>query len=254
MRKVSGGLILSLATLFSMLGGAAAGAPAREPAATLKARAEVETIVRARLAAAARGDRAAWRRHISDGCVWTGPGLVVGTTADAEREIAANPSLPPTSSEIQGFETHLFDNVAIATYVVTYMPAAGAATAEVKRFRKTDTYLGGRRGWTLIAAQEIFVPGRAAASPADSRAFDAYVGSYQLDAENVVRVWRVGDKLLSQGKGEETPTELLPAGGDEFFVDGEIGGYLFGRGADGKVERMIYRLAGSPDIVLRRLP
>lgn len=217
----------------------------------IKAPAEVEAIVRERLAAAGRGDRAAWKRHISADCVWTGPGLVVGTTADAEREIAANPSLPASTFEIQAFEAHPFGNVVVATYVVTYRPVKGAEA--VKRFRKIDTYLKEEGSWVLISASEVSVPGRVASKP-DLGAYDSYAGRYQLDVDNVVKVWREGEKLLSQGTGEDKPTELLPAGGDEFFVDGEIGGYRFGRAEGGAVDRLIYHQEGSQDIVLRRIP
>jgi hypothetical protein len=210
---------------------------------------EVEKIVRERLQAAVRGDRTTWRRHVSKDCIWTGPGLANGTTADAELEIGANSSLPALTMEIRDFEVHVFDAVAVATYVSIDKPARGNGAG--KRFRKTDTYL--RRGgdWQLICAAEVFAPPRPVAQ-IDPSVYDLYAGQFALDPSHVVRVWREGNRLLSQQAGEEKPTEFLPAGADTFFVDGDLGEWIFGRAEDGRVDRLIFRLNGS-DIELRRV-
>ncbi len=209
---------------------------------------DIEAIVRARIAAAERGDRTAWRRHIAADAVWTGPGLANATTADAELAITANASLPKQSSEIREFEVHEFGDTALATYVLLSGLDRGAAT---KRYRKSDTYVRGNGGWMLVSAVEILVPIQARAR-VDPDSYDELVGDYRLDATHLVRVWRDDDRLLSQAEGERIPTELLPAARDAFFVDGDPGEYRFGRGHNGVVDRLIFRIQGSPDVVLRR--
>ena len=206
--------------------------------------ADIESIVRERIAAAARGDKAAWRKHIADDCVWTGPGLANATTADAEVAITANASLPGQAAEIRDFEVHEFGDTVLATYVFTSGPA--------KRFRKTDTYVQRDGDWQLISAVEVFAPTHAVAQ-VDPATYDAYAGRYRLDSTHIVRVWRDGSKLLSQADGEARATELLPSARDTFFVDGDLGEYVFGRGHDGVVDRMLFRMSGSPDITLQRI-
>lgn len=234
--------------LSSGVSSAAGRPPATPVGSALKA--EIEKIVRERLQAAARGDKAAWRRHIAADCVWTGPGLTNGTTADAEREISANKTLQPGPLELRDFEVHLFGDAALATYVSIERPVQGTGAA--KRFRKTDTYLRRDGRWQLISAAEVYVAPRPTVR-IDPAVADAYAGEYELDAAHRVRVWREGDRLLSQATGEDKPSEFLAAEGGLFFIDGEIGDWLFGKGDDGKIDRLIYRLAGNRDVVLRRI-
>jgi hypothetical protein len=206
--------------------------------------ADIEAIVRERIAAATRGDKLAWRKHIADDAVWTGPGLENATTAIAEAAITANASLPKQASTIRDFEIHEFGDAAVATYVFESGPS--------KRFRKTDTYVRRDGDWTLILSVEIFAPSQAVLE-VDPATYDAFLGSYQLDPAHVVRVWRDGTKLMSQADGEPKATELLPSATDTFIVDGDLGQYVFARDADGRVNRMLFRMAGSADIVLNRV-
>lgn len=207
--------------------------------------AEVEALVRERIAAAQRGDKVAWRKHIADDAVWTGPGLENATTADAELAITANASLPKQASTIRDFEVHEFGDTAVASYV---FESGGAS----KRFRKTDTYVRRDGSWTLVLSVEIFVPAQAVAQ-VDPATYDAFAGSFQLDPAHVVHVWRDGSKLMSQADGELKPTELLPSATDTFIVDGDLGEYVFARGPDGRVDRMLFRMSGSADIVMTRV-
>jgi ketosteroid isomerase-like protein len=243
-------LVLALAGP-TLLGARARGAEPPPPAALAAPEAEIEGLIRERLEAASRGDAGTWRRHVADDCLWTGPGLVVGTTAEAQAEISANAALPKKALALTDFRARAFGDVVVATYVSNEPPVAGAPVA--KRFRKTDTYQRRGGSWMLIAANEVFVPTRVAAA-ARPGTYDDYLARYELDASHVVRVWREGDRLLSQGTGEERPTEMLPAGGDTYFTDGEPGDWIFGRAADGRVDRLIFRMEGGEDVVLHRLP
>jgi hypothetical protein len=75
---------------------------------------QVEALVRERLAASWRADRTTWRRHISDACVWVGPGLLVGTTADAESEqVGSKEKLELKDFQVRNFGPELV----IATYL-----------------------------------------------------------------------------------------------------------------------------------------
>lgn len=235
MRKTALALVV-LAGVASMAA-VAEGAPSSQTAA-------IEAIVRERIAAAARGDKVAWRKYIADDAVWTGPGLENATTADAELAITANASLPKQASTIRDFEVHEFGDTAIASYVFEIGPS--------KRFRKTDTYVRRDGDWTLILSVEIFVPAQAVTN-VDPATYDAFLGSYQLDPAHVVHVWRDGTKLMSQADGEPKATELLPSATDTFVVDGDLGEYVFARDADGRVDRMLFRMSGSADIVLKRV-
>ena len=79
------------------------GAEASQRGGPGLAAAKVEAIVRARLEAGAHGDAAAWKRHISADCLWTGAGLARATTARVEVEQTANATLPLSKSGFRGW-------------------------------------------------------------------------------------------------------------------------------------------------------
>jgi ketosteroid isomerase-like protein len=209
---------------------------------------EVERIVRERLTAAQKGDIDTWKKHISPDCVWTGPGLGMPTTAGAEAEQRAGAALPAhPPNELSHLQVRLFGDTAIATYIMLERRPDGRAG---KQFRKTETLVRREGEWTLVAAVESFVPFREPVA-IDPKALDAYSGRYQLNLQHVLRVWREGGRLLSQEDGEREPTELFPSGNDTFFDSSQMGDWTFGRGAGGKVDRLVFKM-GASEVLLRR--
>jgi ketosteroid isomerase-like protein len=197
----------------------------------------VEQLVRERLAASARGDKATWRKHIADDCVWVGPGLLVGSTADAESEQIGTSEV----RTFKDFQTRAFGDVVIATYLMIARGEQNGATT-LRRWRKSDTYRRSGKDWKMIQAVEIIVPTREIAK-VDPKVLNDYVGTYRLKAGVELKVWREGDKLMMQATGQASG-ETLPAGNDVFFDDGEPGEYRFVRDAARKVVAVIYSNEG----------
>ena len=82
-----------------------------------------------------RGDKAAWRRHVADDCVFIGNGLKVVTADEVE---AAQVDVGVTR-EIQDFDVRSYGDVAVLTYLAVERVPQGGAT-KVVRLRKSDTY------------------------------------------------------------------------------------------------------------------
>lgn len=199
----------------------------------------VEALIRERLAASWRADKATWRRHISDDCVWVGPGLLVGTTADAEAEQVGSKE----KLELKDFQTHAFGpDLVIATYL-SVATAEKDGAVNMRRWRKSDTYRRAGGDWQMIHAVEVAIPSRAIAK-VDAKIYDEYVGTYALKPGVELRVWRDGDRLMMQATGQASG-QTYPAGNDVFFDDGEPGEYLFARDDKGKVIAVIYRNEGN---------
>jgi ketosteroid isomerase-like protein len=199
--------------------------------------ARVEQLVRERLAASARGDKATWRQHIADDCLWVGPGLLVGSTADAESEQIGTSEV----RTFKDFQTRAFGEVAIATYLMIARGEQNGATT-LRRWRKSDTYRRVGQDWKMIQAVEIIVPTRGIAK-IDPRVLNDYVGTYRLKAGVELKVWREGDKLMMQATGQASG-EALAAGNDVFFDDGEPGDYRFVRDGARKVIAVVYSNEG----------
>jgi ketosteroid isomerase-like protein len=199
--------------------------------------ARVEQLVRERLAASARSDKATWRKHIADDCLWVGPGLAVGTTADAESEQIGTSEV----RTFKDFQTRRFGEVTIATYLlIARGEQDGVAT--LRRWRKSDTYRRVGKDWKMIQAVEIVIPVRQIAK-IDPAVLNDYAGLYRLKPGVELKVWRDGDRLMMQATGQ-TAGETLPAGNDVFFDDGEPGEYRFVRDAARKVIAVIYSNEG----------
>jgi ketosteroid isomerase-like protein len=212
-----------------------------EPAAAASAPkgdgARVEQLVRERLAASARGDKATWRKHIADDCLWVGPGLQVGSTADAESEQIGTSEV----RTFKDFQTRSFGEVTIATYLLVARGEQNGVTT-LRRWRKSDTYRRVGGDWTMIHAVEIIIPTRQIAK-IDPKVLNDYAGLYRLKPGVELKVWRDGDKLMMQATGQ-VAGETLPAGNDVFFDDGEPGEYRFVRDPSRKVVAVVYSNEG----------
>ncbi len=83
------------------------------------------------------------------------------------------------------------------------------------------------------------------AVPLDPSQLDDYVGVYELDDQSSRVVTREGSKLFSQRTGG-SKFELLPQGGDDFFIQEPATQFRFERNAGGKITSM--RRLKTPDI------
>lgn len=209
----------------------------------------VAGVVRERLAAALRGDTATWHRFVADDAVWTGPALALATTRDVLVSIAANRQLQSGEQSLDALTVFVKGDIAHASYVQVVESANGAA---FKRFRKTDTYQRSGNGWLLVAAAEIAIADRVHVSVSAAQV-GALAGSYMLGETDTLVIAPVGrDRLLLTGGGA-TPDTLLPENDSVFFQDGDRGSWVFERGRDGVIARLLYRASGQDDVVLRRV-
>lgn len=95
---------------------------------------------------------------------------------------------------------------------------------------------------TLLADAKLPPPHvRIALSPEQ---LDAYVGSYRLTPDFVLKIFRAADQLYAQGTGQ-APLPVFPSARDEFFADAVDASASFQRDASGKVIGMILHQNGD---------
>lgn len=95
---------------------------------------------------------------------------------------------------------------------------------------------------TLLADARLPPPRvRIAMSPGQ---LDAYVGSYRLTPQFVLRIFRVADQLHAQGTGQAA-LPIFPSARDEFFAEAVDASASFQRDASGKVVGMILHQNGD---------
>jgi hypothetical protein len=73
----------------------------------------------------------------------------------------------------------------------------------------------------------------------DPDSYGAFVGRYELTADEGDLITRRGDKLFAQGAPEDTPTELRPESSDTFFIPGDPTRITFVRDQAGKVVGLV---------------
>ncbi len=220
------------------------------PARTSEDSTTVASLIRERLEASLAGDTARWHRQVSDGCVWTGPGLGTPTTAAVIIEQAANLLLHPTAQQIQGLTVHVFGDVAQATYL-QLVQDAGQTPRTGKRFRKTDTYIRHGPSWLLIGATEIALPFRRSVPVATAR-LTPLLGSYLLGKVDSVRIALGEPGQLTMNAAEGAADTLFAENDSTFFIDGEPGAWVFRLGSQGRRSTLAYRSAGGSDVTYTR--
>jgi hypothetical protein len=213
--------------------------------------AAVAALARERLAAASRGDTALWHRQVADGAIWSGPVLALATNDAVLTEIASNRITHPAPLEVRDLGVYLYGDVALVSYLaLTYQP--GQPPSSGKRFRKTDTYRRRGQTWELIGGTELLVPYRPEAHPTPQR-MAPLLGRYVLGESDTLTVRLVpGVRLVLDGSG--SVDSLLAADDTTFFVDGDLGSWVFAGASAGRVRALVYRAQGQVDISLRRIP
>jgi len=220
------------------------GSAERADPRQLPTQSEWLAIVQERLAGL-KGDKATWRRHISEGCVWVGPAAKVARFP----EVLAQQVDAGIQGEILDLSVDDHGDSVVLTYILReQVPQEGGA--KIVRLRRMDTYTRLSGDWRLISVAELVVNPDRKRAQLDPRLLDEYTGIY----ENVLhgkklrtRIWRDGSKLMSQTEGQE-PEELIPESNTVFFQAStpEEGSpdNLFVRDAKGHTIAWIYKDAG----------
>jgi hypothetical protein len=107
---------------------------------------------------------------------------------------------------------------------------------------------------TLDTDAPLTPPNKAVVLPAAS--LDAYVGTYRLADKFFLKVFRVGDDLVTQATGQG-PIPISASAPDEFFVKGASISLTFHRDAKGNVDSLVVHQNGdhlAPRVSAAELP
>ena len=79
--------------------------------------------------------------------------------------------------------------------------------------------------------------------PVDPKSYDAYVGEYEVTPSFIVKVFREGDKLMTQATNQPA-FELFPEGENKFFLQGVNAKVTFVKDEQGQVTNLIIHQGG----------
>ena len=184
------------------------------------------------------GDKTVFDRIVADDFTATDESATFRNKTQEREVIQAPPPSIKSSLTNEDVRVRVYGDAAIVTgriVVRTQLPGQ----AEIGfQSRFTDTFLKRQARWQVAARHYSRLPPRRTAVKLDPKVYDEYVGQYELAPNFVVMVSREGDKLISQATGQPR-FELLPESEIAFFIQDLSGLFIFMRGRNGEVSRLI---------------
>lgn len=227
----------------AMLSGVFVGARAASDAFSPQAR-QVIQFMRDRKLAYEKADKAAWGLHVAEKCVFVEDGGRVSVAAEfAEMEGFVGYTM---STEISDVRASDFGETILLTYRQKETRDYGVQKS-VGTYVDTETYARVSGEWRLILFTETRVIEEPAIAKIDSRLYDEYVGTYEVNEKATFVVTRDGGKLFGQYSGE-AKAELLPASKTRFFVRGNTAAYIFVWDRAGHVVGHVYRAGEGVEV------
>lgn len=214
---------------------------------------EVLKVNQARLDAFNKRDVATWTRYVADDCIFSDDDGALATKADMVEGFQL-PREYEYGTNNRVSVVHVYGTSAVINFRATVHELLGGADI-VSEQRYTVTYIKQSGTWLLVAEHWGNLPVNyrksVAANPA---AYKDYVGVYErwrpLDDSETVSA-KDGRLWTQWGKKME---ELLPAGGDTFFLkNGSLGTTTFMRDSQGHVTGYIYRRPDGQEIHIKKL-
>jgi len=196
---------------------------------------QLRAALRERWTALARHDVNAYGACLDDEVVIPDNGFVYDKKALIERAR----SLIETGSEPRDVHVHGDNNAAVMIYRTTSrIPFAGRDLTQESRVVETYVKRNGR--WLLTARAESDIPNaNRVAEKIDPKLLDDYVGEYEISPNQLIKITRVGDRLMEQGPDDAKPEEDLPLSPNSFFQREQPGILTFLRAPGGKVESYV---------------
>ena len=123
----------------------------------------------------------------------------------------------------------------------------------VSEMRATETYVKRDGTWMLVARQWGKIPVNYRKPAAvDGGNYKDYAGEYEWRPRDEVEMISVKDGRLWTRTGKDAAEEMLPMGGDAFFLKSELGTNTFVRDAQGRVTGYTYLDADGQEVHVKK--
>lgn len=185
-----------------------------------------------------RGDKATFDRIVADDFIGTDESGKVRKKAQERELIQAPPASVKTSLTNEDMRVRIYGDAAIVTGRIVVKTQLGGHAEISFQSRFTDTFLKRQEHWQVAARHYSRLPLERTAVKLDPKVYDQYVGQYELAPNFVLTVTKEGEKLMSQATGQPK-FELLAESEIGFFIKDISALFIFMRGQNGEVERMI---------------
>lgn len=210
----------------------------QKPAPASKDEQELRRLEDEWLGSYLRGDKTTFDRIVADDFTGTDESATIRNKMQERELIQPPPPSIKTSLTNDDLRVRIFGDAAIVTgrIVAKIQPSGQSDIAFQSRF--TDTFLRRQGHWQVASRHYSRLPPERTLVKIDPRVYDQYVGQYELAPNVVLTVTKEGDKLMNQATGQPK-LELLPESEFGFFIKDFSALFLFMRGQNGEVQRLI---------------
>jgi hypothetical protein len=213
---------------------------------------EILDVRNARTEASNNRNQEVWSRNVADECIFstdTGERL---TKAEVSR-VAKLPHDYDYSVDPRDVVVHIYGDAAVLNlrFTVHEEFTDGEIISEM---RATETYVKRNGTWILVARQWGKIPVNYRKPVAvDARNYKDYAGQYEWRPLDDLETISVKDGRLWTQTGKDAAEEMLPMGGEAFFLKGELGTNTFVRDALGRVTGYTYRDADGQEVHVKKI-
>lgn len=206
-------------------------------------REELMKINREMIIAEQRGDAKFFERYLADGYFETDGNGNVYTRAKILKELSPTPKQVKSVYDMKEVKVQAAANLAVLTMRSDARTEVSGQKL-IGQYRTTQTWMRRNGRWVLLAEHTSRILADPLIAKIDPTVYDSYAGAYDVGEGLKVTVRRHGNRLMIQGSGDKTETELFPENETNFFAKGERGRTIFKKDDSGQVIDCIYR---SPD-------
>jgi ketosteroid isomerase-like protein len=184
------------------------------------------------------GDKTTFDRIVADDFTGTDESATIRNKMQERELIQPPPPSIKSSLTNDDLRVRIYGDAAIVTgrIVAKIQPSGQSDIAFQSRF--TDTFVRRQGHWQVASRHYSRLPPERTSVKIDSRVYDQYVGQYELAPNVVLTVTKEGDKLMNQATGQPK-LELLPESEIGFFIKDFSALFIFMRGQNGEVNRLI---------------
>lgn len=213
---------------------------------------EVVAAHEARTEASNRRDQATYSRYVADDCIFSTDDGDVVTKAQLIEHVGKLPTEYDHSANPRDYLVHIYGDTAVLN--LRYTDHEQFTDSDiVSEMRMTETYIKRNGAWLLVARQWAKMPVNFRKPVSVDTSIDKdYVGVYEWrPGDNLETIFFKDGKLWSEiGKDRE---ELLPLGGDSFFVKSDLGVNKFRRDDHGRVTGYTNQLVDGQEIHVKKI-
>jgi hypothetical protein len=201
--------------------------------------------------AVAPGNQTPWKKYYAeDSMYFDEKGRSMNKTA-LLADLAPMPAGISGSIKIAKPQSHIEGDVAILSYDMDEKETIFGQEMTA-RYHATDTWMRRNGEWQIVAGQVLRYYEDPGPGTADTKAFAAYAGTYELAPGNTLTISTEGGQLYRK-RGGSPKEALIPEAADIFFRKGVEGRILFRRGENGKVRELIDR-RNNEDVIWKKVP